>query len=67
MSEARLTDEAFLRDPAFDLQRYAKPSFGAYQEKPVNVVLRFDAQAARDAAAFRFHPNRASRKTTTAR
>ena len=57
MSEARITDEAFARDPAFDLQRYAERSFGTYQEKPVNVVLRFDAKAARDAAAFRFHPN----------
>ena len=57
MSETRITDEAFARDPAFDLQRYAERSFGTYQEKPVNVVLRFDAKAARDAAAFRFHPN----------
>ena len=56
MSEARITDEAFERDPAFDLQRFAERSFGTFQEKPVKVVLRFDAGAARDAAAFRFHP-----------
>ena len=56
MSEARITDEAFEWDPAFDLHRFAERSFGTFQEKPVKVVLRFDARA-RDAAAFRFHPN----------
>ena len=56
MSEARLTDETFERDPDFDLQRYAERSFGVFQEKPVKVVLRFDAEAARDASAFLFHP-----------
>ena len=57
MSEARITGEAFERDPAFDLQRFAERSFGTFQEKPVKVVLRFDARAARDASAFRFHPS----------
>ena len=57
MSEARITDEAFERDPAFDLQRFAERSFGTFQERPAKVVLRFDAGAARDAAAFRFHPS----------
>ena len=56
VSEARITGEAFERDPAFDLQRYAERSFGTFQEKPVKVVLRFDARAARDASAFLFHP-----------
>ncbi len=56
MSEARTTDEAFERDPAFDLQQYAERSFGAFQERPVEVVLRFDPDAARDAAMFLFHP-----------
>ena len=57
VSEARFTDEAFERDPAFDLQRYAERSFGTFQEKPVKVELRFDARAARDASAFLFHPD----------
>ena len=57
MSEARLAAETFERDPTFDLQRYAKRSFGTFQETPVEVVLRFDAAAARDAAAFLFHPD----------
>ena len=57
MSEARITGEAFERDPAFDLQQFAERSFGTFQERPAKVVLRFDARAARDAAAFRFHPS----------
>ena len=57
VSEAHITDDAFERDPAFDLERYAERSFGTFQEKPVKVALRFDARAARDASAFLFHPN----------
>lgn len=57
VSEARTSMERFERDPAFDLQSYAKRSFGTFQEKPVDVVLRFNADAARDAAAFLFHPD----------
>ena len=57
MSEVRLTEETFKRNPAFDLQRYANRSFGTFQEKSVDVVLRFDASVARDASAFLFHPN----------
>ena len=57
VSEARLADETFERDPAFDLQDYARRSFGTFQEKPVQVVLRFDAGAARDALSFVFHPD----------
>ncbi|MCY4469004.1 MAG: WYL domain-containing protein [Thiotrichales bacterium] len=30
---------------------------GTFQERPVDVVLRFDAGAAPDAAAFLFHPD----------
>jgi len=57
VSGARSSMERFERDPAFDLQEYAKRSFGTFQEKPVDVVLRFNADAARDAAAFLFHPD----------
>ena len=56
MSEARLAPETFERDPEFDLERYAERSFGTFQEKPVRVVLRFDADVARDASTFLFHP-----------
>ena len=57
MSEARVTGETFERSPEFDLQRYAERSFGAFQEPAVEVVLRFDAGVAGDAAAFLFHPS----------
>ena len=56
MRGARATDETFERDATFDLQRYAERSFGTFQEPPVDVVLRFDAGVARDAATFLFHP-----------
>ncbi len=59
MEDLRLTGEAFERDPDFDLARYAKRSFGTFQEKPVRVVLRFDAAAAEDASRFVFHPDQA--------
>ena len=51
------TNDTFERDANFDLQRYAKQSFGTFQESPANVVLRFSAKAARDARAFVFHPD----------
>ena len=57
VSKARISGESFERDPEFDLQKFAKRSFGAFQEPPVDVVLRFDAGAARDAAIFLFHPS----------
>lgn len=59
VSDARLTENRFERDPAFDLRAYAGRSFGTFQERPVKVVLRFLPRAARDAAAFLFHPNQA--------
>ena len=57
MSEARVTSESFARDPGFDLESYARRSFGTFQEEPVDVVMRFTPEAKRDAAAFLFHPS----------
>ena len=57
VSKACLTGETFERDSDFDLKKYAERSFGAFQEPPVDVVLRFDPGAARDAATFLFHPS----------
>ena len=64
VTQARITDETFEREPAFDLRRYAERSFGTFQEKPVDVVLRFDADAAPDAKAFQFHPSQAITKNS---
>ena len=57
MSHARLTVTAFEADLDFDLQAFAERSFGAYQEPPFDVVLRFDSKAAVDARSFVFHPS----------
>ena len=57
MSELRISEETFERDPDFDLARYAKRSFGTFQEEPAEVVLRFAPAAARDASNFVFHPD----------
>ena len=57
MSEARVTSESFTRDPSFDLEAYARRSFGTFQEEPVDVVLRFTDEAKRDASVFLFHPS----------
>ena len=57
MSESRVTGESFTRDPGFDLESYARRSFGTFQEEPVDVVLCFTTEAKRDAAAFLFHPS----------
>ena len=44
MRDAHLGDERFERDPGFDLGRFARRSFGTFQERPVAVVLRFDKE-----------------------
>ena len=58
MSEPRVTGrDLYARDPEFDLEAYARRSFGTFQEEPVDVVLRFSAEAKpRCIAAFLFHP-----------
>lgn len=45
------------------MQRYAEQSFGVFHgDAPIDVVLRFDAEAAADAGAFLFHPNQTVEK-----
>ena len=57
MSEVCLTGNLFERDPDFDLESFARRSFGTFQEEPMQVELLFSEVAAADAASFRFHPN----------
>ena len=64
VTQARIIDETFERDPAFDLRRYAERSFGTFQENLLDVVLRFDAAAALDAKAFQFHPSQATNENS---
>jgi predicted DNA-binding transcriptional regulator YafY len=52
-----LLDRGFRRRQDFDLATYAAQSFGVFQEEPIDVVLRFDPEAADDAAGWVFHPS----------
>ena len=57
IGNATITADPFDRDPAFDLQDFAKRSFGTFQEEPADVQLRFAAQVANDVTHFIFHPD----------
>ena len=52
-----LVDRVFRRREDFDLAAYAAQSFGVFQEEPIDVVLRFEPEAADDAAGWVFHPS----------
>jgi len=47
----------YLKDPAFDLQKYAERSFGVSQEDPYNVVWRFSAAVGDAVREHHFHPS----------
>ena len=59
ISAARLTEESFIRDEGFDLDAYARRSFGVFQspEEFGEVVWRFAPEAASAARDFVFHPS----------
>jgi predicted DNA-binding transcriptional regulator YafY len=57
ISDARITGAPFARNPAFNLQDFAKRSFGTFQEDPSAVQLRFAAEVADDVGHFIFHPD----------
>ncbi len=59
IGSARVTDEAFERDPAFRLDEFARRAFGVFQneEELGEVVWRFSATAAERARQFQFHPS----------
>lgn len=52
-----LLDRCFTRREDFNLASYAAQSFGVFQEKPIDVILRFTPEAADDAACWLFHPS----------
>lgn len=49
------TEEGFVPRAGFDVGTLMRDSFGVWREPPMEVVLRFDARAAADAAGWRFH------------
>lgn len=52
-----VTSEPFVRDPEFDLEKFAARSFGLFQDEPFKTVWRFAPEAADDAEEFIFHPS----------
>lgn len=51
-----LSDEFFVRDPDFQLSRHARNAFGVFQDDPLEVIWRFDAEVANDVKEHLFHP-----------
>jgi len=49
-------NEYFEKDEKFVLAEYAQNSFGIYQEKPMNIKLKFDKEIADDVLNYHFHP-----------
>jgi predicted DNA-binding transcriptional regulator YafY len=56
VESVQITDESFQRPRGFNIEEYARKSFGVFQEKPVEVVWRFSPEAAAEARTFLFHP-----------
>jgi len=52
----------FVRRADFDLAAFAARAFGTWQEEPVDVVLRFDAETAAEAAQWCFHPSQSTER-----
>lgn len=57
MSGVELGDAFAGAPPGFDLRDYAARSFGAFQETPERIALRFLPAAAAAARRFEFHPH----------
>ena len=57
ISKVETDDQYFERDTKFDLEEFAKQSFGIFHEEPFDVVWRFSPRAALDAKDFKFHPD----------
>lgn len=57
MSDLRLGAAAQPPPPDFDLTAFSARSFGVFQERPENIVLRFSRGAAMDVKNFIFHPS----------
>ncbi len=56
MADVHVSEAVGVRPPDFNLDAYAAQSFGAFQEEPHDMVLRFSSDVAEEVAAFQFHP-----------
>ena len=61
LKDVKLSDEKF-DSKGFDLQEFAKRSFGVYQGEIYDVKLRFSQNVAEDVIHFNFHPTQKIRK-----
>lgn len=55
MGKVALGNSSFVRPENFDLEKFSARAFGAWQEDPFDVVLRFAPAVAEEAARWRFH------------
>lgn len=62
IERAEVTGDWFARDEDFELERYARQSFGVFQTEAEfgEVIWKFSARAAPHAARFLFHPDQTS-------
>lgn len=56
VDSVQITDESFQRPCGFNIEEYARKSFGVFQERRIEVVWRFRPEAAAEARTFLFHP-----------
>jgi proteasome accessory factor B len=63
----RITDGKFEIDPALDLDRYRRESFGVVWEEPVNVTIRFSADQAPYVRERTWHPTQRIRELSDGR
>lgn len=52
-----LENDYFDKDDSFDIQDYCARSFGVYQGKVFEVVLKFSSEASEDILNYNFHPS----------
>ena len=57
IASLELLDRSFERRADFDLRAYAEQSFGVFQDKPLDVVLRVAPEEADEATCWLFHPS----------
>ena len=57
ISAVELTEFGFARREDFSLAKFARRSFGVFQEEPFDVAWRFKPEAAADVRQWLFHPD----------
>jgi predicted DNA-binding transcriptional regulator YafY len=62
MGAPELGNIPFVRRADFSLHDFATRAFATFQEEPFEVVLRFDAETAAEAAQWRFHPTQTAER-----